>query len=177
MRRVTQKTKVEVDERGVRLPGSHGDCVPACLASVFELPIEVFGDRDDSQRLYEFLALNYPGVSVRVRYLPFRTEEVPYNWGFWLAGIESSRFKVDCTHCKADQEASVPEHDFWRRDECRWCEGSGLKPGWHMIVMENRQRVWDPHPDADWDAPLSFVSETVFVVADPARLLARTVPA
>lgn len=144
---------------------------------MFELPIETFGDRDDPQRLFEFLARNYPGVIARVRHLPFRTDEPPFNQGLWLAGIESPRFKVECSHCSEEREVSDPDVDFWRRDECRWCEGAGVKPGWHMVVMEGRVRVWDPYVDVDWDAPLSFVSETVFVVTDPARLLARVLPA
>jgi hypothetical protein len=175
MRRVSQRFKVDVDERGVRKKGSFGDCVPACLASIFELPIETFGDRDPGQKLYDFLACNYAGITHVTRYFK-PTPDPPHHPGFWIAGVLSARFKEECHNCSPERETSEPQWDFWRRDECPWCDGTGLAAGWHAVVMENRQRVWDPHPDVDWNAPVTYVSETVFVVGDPSKLQARTMP-
>ena len=40
--------------------------------------------------------------------------------------------------------------------------------GLHMVVMRDRELVWDPHPDRE-QGHLGFVSGTYLVPLDPAR--------
>lgn len=176
MIRISQRYSAEVDENGLVFEGSQrGDCVAACLASIFEMPIDTFPEHDDTQWLWRWLAVYFPGVDLQHKHFGRPTDEAPYHRGFWLATIESSRFKEHCTDCSVDLAESTSF--FWKRDECPWCRGTGIRPGFHCVVMENRDRVWDPHPGVDWDAPLSFAGEKTFHVKDVARLTPRVMPA
>jgi hypothetical protein len=177
MRRVRQQQKVAVDERGIRLPESRGDCYPACVASIFELPLEkVPGLGGNTQAVFDWMALNYPGIGLRSRTWVEPRDEPEYHAGFWIATVLSSRFReADCSYCRPDTETSDPPW-FWRRDECPACEGSGEMRGLHAIVMENRDVAWDPHPDAD-GSPYRYCGEDFFIVTDPSRLAARPLPA
>jgi hypothetical protein len=68
VRRVSQKRLVQVDENGVRLEKSTGDCYPACIASIFEIPLrDAPGRNGSSQEVWDWLARNYPGVGMVVR--------------------------------------------------------------------------------------------------------------
>lgn len=177
MRRVTQQKLVEVDERGVIKKGSSGDCYPACIASIFEIPLDQApGQRGSTQEVWDWLALNFPGVSVVARSWIEPRDEPDRHEGYWIATVVSSRFREpDCQYCSVEREESDPGY-FWRRDECPACEGTGEARGLHTVVMEGSKRVWDPHPKADWDTPLRFVGEDYFIVTDPARITARLVP-
>ena len=177
MRRVSQQRLVDVDEHAVRLPHSSGDCFPACIASLFEIPLDQApGMGGNTQDLHDWLALNFPGISVVSR--DWLEPKAPYfRPGYWIATVISSRFREpDCHHCTTDRRRKSKPPWFWRRAECPYCEGSGHCRGLHAIVMEHARRVWDPHPKADWDNEPRIVGETFFVVTDPARLTARTQP-
>lgn len=177
MRRVSQQTLVQVDDDGIRIPDTPpGDCYQACVASIFELPLPLApGYGGNSQSIWDWLALNYPGIGMVARSW-VEPKDPEYRQGYWIATIISDRFREpDCGHCRPENDKSEPPF-YWTREECPHCEGGGHQRGLHAVVMENRVRVWDPHPEADWDAPLRIVGETFFVVTDPARLSARTVP-
>lgn len=177
MRRVQQRRLIEVDERGVRKPESSGDCYPACIASIFEIPLGMApGMSGNTQAVHEWLALNFPGIGIVSRHWD-EPKEPYYRAGFWIATIISSRFREpDCHRCTTDRRRKSSPPYWYRRDECPSCEGTGEALGLHAVVMENAKRVWDPHPQADWAAPLRIVGEDYFVVTDPARLSARAVP-
>ena len=179
MRRVTQTQLVHVDADGVMLKDSPpGNCFPACVASIFELPIDQApGTRGNTQHVRDWLALNFPGIGLVSRDWNEPRDHV-YNGGYWIATVLSTRFREpDCHHCTTDRRRkSKPEWDFWRRDECPRCEGTGHPIGLHAIVMEHANRAWDPHPEADWDSEPQIMGETVFTVEDPSRLAARVIP-
>lgn len=179
MRRVTQSVTVDIDERGIRVEGTQGDCYVACIASVFELPLEGCpGLGGNSQQVWNWLAANYPGVGMIVRDWTVPRDEPDRHEGFWIAHVLSPRFREpDCHHCTPDRRRrSRPPH-FWRRDECPACDGTGHSHGVHAIVMEHWRPVWDPHPHvAGLLDSYKYVGETVFVVTDPARLQPRTLP-
>lgn len=178
MRRVSQQQLVDVDEQGVRRPESVGDCFPACVASIFEIPLDLApGMGGNSQAVWDWLALNFPGIGMVVR--DWDEPREPYHRaGYWIATVVSSRFREpNCDRCTPDRRRKSDPPYVWRRDECPFCQGTGHGRGLHAIVMENAQRVWDPHPKADWDATPQIVGETYFVVTDPARLAARSLPA
>lgn len=178
MRRVGQQRLVEIDEAGIRVPESQGDCYPACIASIFELPLELApGYGGDSQAVWDWLARNYPGIGMVVRDWP-EPREAPHHTGFWIATVVSTRFRErDCGWCHPARETSDPPR-FYRQDECPRCGGTGHGPGLHAIVMENTSPVWDPHPEAHGLADeYACVGETYFTVTDPARLAARSMPA
>jgi len=177
MRRVTQQQLVEVDENGVILPDSRGDCYPACLASIFELPLSaVPGMGGNTRTVFDWLALNFPGIGIVSR--SWMEPKAPYyRAGFWIATVISSRFREpDCHHCTPDRRRKSKPPYFYRRAECPVCDGTGHARGLHAIVMENARRVWDPHPEADWTSEPQIVGEDYFVVTDPARLAARSLP-
>lgn len=178
MRGVQQTEMVDVDERGIIKPGAGGDCYPACIASIFELPLsQVPGRRGNRQEVFDWLALNFPGVGVISRHWTVPRDEPDFHQGYWIATVISRRFRMaDCQSCIADRRRKSNPPYFWRREECPACEGTGEELGLHAVVMEGRQRVWDPHPKADRDAPLQFRGEDVFVVTDPARLTPRVLP-
>lgn len=178
MRRVTQTETVKVDADGVILPGSSGNCFPACVASIFEVPLkDAPGAHGNVQKVRDWLALNFPGIG-----LVARDWTEPRDWvhhgGYWIATVVSSRFRErDCHHCTTDRRRrSRPEHGFYRREECPYCGGSGHSRGLHAIVMEHARRVWDPHPEADWYSEPQIVGEVFFTVEDPAKLAARVLP-
>jgi hypothetical protein len=174
VRRVSQKRLVEVDEHGIRVEGSAGDCFPACIASIFELPLELApGMGGNTQALYDWLALNYSGIGCASR--SWLEPKQTLNNGFWIATVISPRFREPvCHNCSPERAASEPPF-FWRRDECPYCDATGHQRGLHAVVMEHGRLAWDPHPQADYSEP-QVVGETVFVVTDPARLPARTIP-
>lgn len=175
MRRVSQQKLLELDEHGRRVDGSSGDCYPACIASIFEIPLDQApGANGNSQEVWDWLALNFAGIGIDVRVWDEPRDHVHHS-GFWIATIVSPRFKDHCYSCHPDRETSDPP--WYRRDECPRCDGTGWAPGLHAVVMENGKRVWDPHPEVDWDAPIEIIGETVFTVTDPARLAARVLPA
>lgn len=179
-----------VKQRRLWQPDDHpdglqrGDCLAACVASVFELPYEECADiGPTSQSLYDWMRERFPGVDATYRILTdLRVPETLDSWrewpthhyepGFWIATIKSPRIpdveQFGCG-CAARVEGGDPA--------CRWCHGEpdkrsmGIQWGLHAVVMEGGRLAWDPHPEADPDAPLIFRGATAFRVSDPARLV------
>lgn len=183
---------IKVEQRQLWRPDDHpdgaqrGDCAAACIASVFAIPYEDCAEIDGSMRsIAAWLRPRFPGVYVQTRFLndvsqPERIGD-HLNWptdhyerGYWLASIWSPRIpdqEVRGCGCAARVTGGDPA--------CEWCHGKpgerfhGISWGLHMVVMENRTLVWDPHPARDPSATLYFQAATTFHVNDPSRLLTR----
>lgn len=167
-------------------PPYRGNCFAACVASVFEVPIEVLPElhgRQDSA-LMEWLHIHYPGVAVRTRdHVPFDADD---DWpkglyppsGFWIANVQSPRFTEDCTAHTRDGGEPMPPN-WYDIADCPHCEGTGTRPGFHAVVARFGEVAHDPHPDVTgygWEYNGKLCGITWFEVTDPGRLIPRRVP-
>lgn len=145
---------------------SRGNCMAACIATIFELSLEEV-DVPDATSFAEMCAWTSTrfdgalefhevdhGVDYRViedgefgdRWTYDLTEDppAPPTFGLWIAGVQSPRI--------------VHETGPWR----------GM-PGLHAVVMRGGQLAHDPHPQRDMGIG-PIVTSMWWVVADPARL-------
>lgn len=166
--------------------GDHyrGNCLAACIATIFEIPIDrlpEFQGRDSE--VVGWLSFFYPGVEMVVRdYRPqdFREwqKDNATPRGYWIANVESPRFFEDCLLHTAEGGTEMPP--FWYDEAtCPHCNGMGTRPGFHAIVCRDGEVVHDPHPDVagyDWSYNGRFCGVTTFAVTDPSRLIPRWRP-
>lgn len=185
---------IEVEQRRLWRPDDHpdgpqrGDCVTACLASIFELPYEDCVVDGGSQGVFAWTRQNFRGICARTRVLrplgdgPERIGD-HVNWpthhheqGYWMAAIWSPRIPDEemrgCGCADRTSGAGDPA--------CEWCHGQpserrlGINWGLHAVVMFNAKLVWDPHPDA---APTTqtmyFDAATTWHVDDPSQIPRR----
>jgi hypothetical protein len=134
------------------MPGVHGDCLRACVASVFELPIEDvphFVAEDDWYNHFR-------------RWIESR--------GFVLGNAFHTLDEDDPT--KLNGHPSEGIHWIASVYSPRLVHEDG-KPGQHVVVMCGGEMVWDPHPQREM-GHLGFVGIGYsFVAPDPARLELR----
>lgn len=167
---VEQRQMAIFDERGDNV--QRGDCLTACIASLFELPIDdvpFFVDMENWWGEYNNW-LHDRGLQlgqVRLSTVdddPTRLNGHPTEGIYWIATVKSPRSKARCNGCKGTGQSQHEE------GPCGWCGESGLVPSLHAVVMCGGELVWDPHPQRDM-GHLGFVSGEWFVVRDPARLV------
>lgn len=134
------------------MPGVPGDCLRACICSIFELPIRDvphFAAEDDW-----YGALNRwvegRGFRLSVAFIRFEEDEPtiltghPSDGIYWIADVLSPRLLNE--------------------------KG---KPGIHEVVMCGGELAWDPHPQRDL-GHLGFTGiGYTFTAPDPARLQLR----
>lgn len=140
-------------------PEKRGNCVAACLASLFEVPIEDCAGVIYYNQLCEWTKERFPALSVdqvgvgdswgQTRdpeaYLEWPTEH--FCFGYWMATVWSPRV-VDLVGDDGYME---------------W--------GLHAVVMRGSDLAWDPFPGADWsEEPMRFRSCTSWRVWDPGQL-------
>lgn len=161
-------------------PVYRGNCLTACLASLFELPIEAVPESPFKQdaSIISWLNINFPGISIKSQEIE-PTDNIPMRVGYWLATVESPRYNEECHYHVA--EGGTPMTPFWWKiEECPHCRGSGLRPGYHEVVANGRRVAHDPHPKAEgvgWGYNGRLCMITWFEVHDPSRLISRTLPA
>lgn len=166
-------------------PEYRGNCYQACVASIFELAIDMVPDlhgRGDSL-LQHWLDVHYPGVAVRSRdVVPLdpRTEQftLPVGQGWWIATVQSTRFVEPCNYHVVEGGEPMPPY-WYHALECPHCGGNGDRPGFHAIVCRGNKVEHDPHPDCggyDWSYVGKLVGVTSFEVSDPSRLSVRLTP-
>jgi hypothetical protein len=188
-----------VQQRKLWRPDSHpdgpqrGDCMTACLASVFEQPYEDCEVKGYAGEISDWLKeRRYAGVEA-VHHLLGTGWQNPesigdyrlwptshHEMGYWIAGIWSPRIpdeeKFGCGCVER-----VPGGD----PECEWCHGEpekrsmGIQWGLHAVVMQYGQVAWDPHPEAEDRGPdetIYFRSAVTFHVVDPAQLRRSPMP-
>ena len=185
---------ISVEQRRLWRPDDHpdgpqrGDCLAACVASIFEVPYEDCAEIDgDTETVRAWLTARYPGLSVSYRIF-HGLDDCPerigdhVNWpthhweqGYWIASVWSPRipdretFDCGCAY-DSDNQPKPPDPD------CRWCHGEphkrsmGITWGLHAVVMRGARLAWDPHPSRDPNAGLYFAGAVTFVVTDPALL-------
>lgn len=175
---VEQQQMAVFDEHGDNV--QRGDCMRACVASLFELPLEDvphFVEQNDWHgewvRWLRARGLGIYDARIRVDDDPTRLTAYPGD-GYWLATVKSPRGRERCAVCKGDK-VTVHEWvggDYVRHDEpqpCRACDATGLVPAMHLVVMEGPELVWDPHPRRDM-GHLGFVSGQILRLLDPTFL-------
>jgi hypothetical protein len=131
--------------------GERGDCLRACIASIFELPIASvphFVAEDDW-----WGALNRwveaRGFALGTAFMsvddddPTKLNGYPGAETIWIATVYSPRITRD--------------------------DGT---PGLHAVVMQGKTIAWDPHPHREM-GHLGFSSGYIFRAPDPARLALR----
>jgi hypothetical protein len=172
-----------IDEHGDTVVA--GDCMRACVASLFELPLlEVphFVEHENWWQLWaEWLAARNLRLGNAYVSLDEDDPTVLNGWPgdiWWLASVRSPRFKTRCSHCKgtARTDLTYPESGPSIRHDpsiaCPYCDG-GLSPGLHLVVMFGREIRWDPHPQREL-GHLGFVDGWEFRVIDPAKTAVGT---
>lgn len=120
-----------------------GNCVAACLASIFELDIDDVDIQPapSANDLLEWTKRNYPDLSCIIQ-----------DFGENYQEVEDGLWRYDFPEEKFDPP---PEHDsYWLlgAKSPRIVIESGPyrgMPGLHCVVMKDDQIVWDPHPDSD----------------------------
>lgn len=175
--------------RGYENDSFRGNCFPACIASIFELPLPAV-PRYDTQHVYNWLRRRYPGIGMkRIVYFkphpkyPFEYVDIakakpPDHPGYWIATVESPRFTTLCHRCFGKKRIKVylkddghlPEKErVSRRERCFACKGKGREIGLHAVVMQGNKLAWDPSPKRDMGIG-RFRGETLFYVNDPSLL-------
>lgn len=134
------------------MPGVHGDCLRACVCSIFELPIRDvphFVAEDDwygaFQRWIESRGFMLGSAFIRFdEDEPTRLTGHPSDGIYWIADVLSPRLKRE--------------------------DGT---PGNHAIVMCAGEVAWDPHPQREL-GHLGFTGiGFTFLAPNPARLSIR----
>lgn len=132
-------------------------CLRACVASILELaytdaPAALAEEKGQTQALARFMASRGFSIGNYSLYgVPCSPEEPPQRnsryWPtYWIASVLSPRL-VDA-------------------------DG---KPGWHDVVMQGSDLVWDPHPERA-SGHLGFAHAWVPYVIDPARVVMKVIP-
>lgn len=159
---VEQRRRAIFDDHGDNL--QRGDCLTACVASIFELPYEdvpFFVELPSWHQVYgDFIrslgfAVGHVNISVHDDD-PTRLTGYPSDDIYWIATVKSPRSLQRCSNCKGADGG------------CEWCT-DGRYPSLHAIVMRGKHIAWDPHPERDM-GHLGFVQGDWFVALDPARL-------
>lgn len=181
---------IEVEQRYLWRPDDHpdgpqrGDCLAACIASIFEVPYwDVSHFDGTAQPVYEWTRDHYPGVECVYRMLGAGWKDIERIgdhevWptehrepGFWVASIWSPRIP--------DRETfgcGCADRTPGGNPECEWCHGKphersmGISWGLHAVVMRDNRLVWDPDPDRDPDLKLRFRGAMTWRIANPAQL-------
>lgn len=178
---VEQRYMAIFDEHGDNL--QRGDCLTACIASIFELPIDevpFFVQEDDWYRAYHDW-VRTRGLCIERAWISVDDEDPTKLNGYpsdryWIATVLSPRGKTRCNVCKGERETATQ----WDKElstyqildapaPCSYCDATGLKPSLHAIVMRGREIAWDPHPQRDM-GHLGFVSGEQFGCPDPTKI-------
>lgn len=169
--------------REYRSDASRGNCMAACVASIFELPLSAVPRKGHGDlTMTKWLRRRYPGIGTR-RVTYFKPHpKYPYEYvdefldeprnavpGFWIATVKSPRFTTMCGRCAGEGRITVIlENKSKRGIRCFHCEGTGRVSGLHAVVMEWQTMVWDPSPKRDMGIG-GFHGETSFVILDPSK--------
>jgi hypothetical protein len=164
--KVEQAVLAVFDARGDVV--QRGDCLTACVASLFELPLSevpFFVESEswwsDYQRFFHERGFQLGQVSICTDENDRRVlTGYPLDGVYWIATVKSPRGKARCSSCKGVG---------WG---CGACNGLGLVPSLHCVVMRGKELVWDPHPQRAM-GHLGFVQGEWFIALDPARLAPR----
>lgn len=141
------------------------NCVAACVASIFECPIEEvdIAEGGGLNEVARWTAEHYPVLTACSRivggiwhgdvwldtYPPAHTVEPPFLLrGYWIAGAISPRGGMQLI-------------------DGQW------KPSLHAVVMYGREVAWDPHPDRETGIG-GLYDATWWIVRDPAAVAALT---
>jgi hypothetical protein len=176
---VEQRYMAIFDERGDNV--QRGDCLTACVASIFELPIDevpFFVEHDNWWQMYQDFFRDR-GLCLERAWIKFDRDDRTKLTGwpgdrFWIGHVYSPRGKSRCPVCKGEKVAQSQWFDFVSErvefDEpqpCNQCKATGLTQSLHAVVMHGRDLVWDPHPQRDM-GHLGFLRGEQFGVPDPA---------
>lgn len=185
---------IPVEQRRLWRPDDHpdgpqrGDCMRACVASIFETSYEdAEGIDGTTQTLFDWVRPRYPGIRARCQQLTGNDPETlesykqwpTTHWedGYWIAAVWSPRIPD-----REEFGCGCPEHteDGKPDPDCRWCHGKpetrsmGIFWGLHAVVMRGGELAWDPHPERTGTVG-PFQSATTFVAVDVGRLIPRCV--
>lgn len=133
-----------------------GDCLRACVASIFELPIEDVPHFAAAPSWFGAMHewLRPMGLVVETKEYGGKSLDAPelYYSGWWIASVESENFE-GCTH-------AVVMRGLYnsKPDDARWCD-----------VAHDPS----PHPRR---TPYRFRGARYFVAFDPALIARRSIP-
>jgi len=177
---VEQRYLAIFDENGDNT--QRGDCLTACVASIFELSIEdvpYFVESDSWWGDYMNFSHDRGFQLGQVRIStddedPTKLNGYPTEGVYWIATVKSPRGRTRCSVCKGERETKsqwVEDHyeEYDEPQPCLYCDATGLVPSLHAVVMCGKEMVWDPHPQRDM-GHLGFVSGEWFIARDPSQL-------
>lgn len=169
MKKIYQTKFIKIDEYGIALEKSFGNCLSACLASIFNRPLTDIPDIDSAEKLYNWTKQVNEGIAPII-ILYDRPEDKIRNFhsGYWIAGVLSKRFKRKCNKCTSCEKI-MSESFLFDISNCPWCGGSSISDGEHTIVMNKNEIIFDPHPNAI-NIDYQFISEIYWEVDDPSQL-------
>jgi hypothetical protein len=180
---VEQEHMAVFDEDGDNV--QRGDCLRACVASIFELPladVPHFVEADDWLGWYTRWVRARGFVLGTVRLSvgeenPLRLTGHPTEGIYWIATVKSPRSRARCGVCGGagvalrqwlGSEARYVEYD--EPQPCVECDATGLVPPLHAVVMCGGELAWDPHPLRDMGHG-GWISGQWFIAADPAAFI------
>jgi hypothetical protein len=154
--------------------GERGDCLRACIASILELErdeVPHFVGMGDRWWTEWMNFLHERGWAITQWSCGSGQNERPSTYrseGYWLGVVKSPRLPRPCESCGG--QGWILDSDEGR--ECPYCGATGTTYGTHMVVMEGREIVWDPHPKRA-DGHMGFVEGYALVAIDPARFVLK----
>lgn len=130
--------------------GGEGNCLNACLASIFEVPIESLPEWDEHSNWYEVLT-RYMVDTFGVQPIEVHLKHIAPE-DFWIPAMGYS------------------SDVYWAPLEGYYMVNGKSERGLeHSVVAKGGHYVHDPHPDGSYfgeNLPRSF---TFFVVVDPSK--------
>jgi len=155
---VEQQILADFDGHGDNLV--RGDCMRACVASLWELPLAEVPHFVESETWHsDWMGwLNERGLALGSAWFAVDDDDPTVLTGspgdlYWLATVKSPRGLTRCGVCEG---AKVTEEEWVggehvKHEEprpCRNCGETGLEPSLHCVVMFGRTLVYDPHSEA-----------------------------
>lgn len=137
-------------------PPVRGNCLAACVASIFEVPLAGLPDVYDSQSLWRWLNEHFPAIGMisHVYYDRYATSIDPNK----IEGVPlGSRVPIGFTN--------LPGATPWIA-----VVRSRRTPHMHCVVMIGDKMVWDPHPARDLGVG-DQTGDYAFTLDRPERLI------
>lgn len=135
-------------------PPLRGNCLAACVASIFEVPLTSFTDVYDSQSLWRWLGKYVPGIGM-----------IAHTYYNLQGGIN----EVELGARRPEGYTGLPGATPWIA-----VVRSPRTDHMHCVVMINDKLAWDPHPERDMGIGKQ-TGDYAFTLDRPEKLLSGSV--
>jgi hypothetical protein len=149
-------------------PGGGGNCVAACVASIFEVPLSdcwpEIPNGGGFQYVCNWTARRFPGLQVSGKNVAPPVEVKRGNFTRWIdVPVPVQVLTAPVYGCYWIASAVSPRAAMQKMADDEY------RPSLHCVVMRGSEVVWDPHPKREMGIG-GVVSGLWWIAADPALL-------